>query len=61
MGFPMIMMDLEKIGYSSGNMGGSEKKQNRPGRRSAQKKSSPMKKFYAFGLRKKTEGDNVSE
>ena len=59
MGFPMIMMDLEKIGYSSGNMGGSEK--NRPGRRSAQKKSSPMKRFYAFGLGKKTEGDNVSE
>ena len=53
MGFPMIMMDLEKIGYSSGNMGGSEKKQNRPGRRSAQKKSSPMKRFYALGLRKK--------
>ena len=45
---------LRKIGYSSGNMGGSEK--NRPGRRSAQKKSSPMKKFYAFGLRKKKNG-----
>ena len=25
------------------------------------KKSPPMKRFYAFGLRKKTEGDNVSE